>query len=240
MSTTVCCLLYGDYPLLAERCLWPLSKLYKQGIDIRLGCNDISKRTGDVIKSLFDPPNANLSLIIESPQIFKYPMMRRLFEVAPIKTKYVTWFDDDSYITDACPVVWLNKLESFMDSSGADMAGSVYTMPVLPGQDQWRRLHCDWFTDRKREHNYTKFATGGWWTLKTDIIRRYDWPHKSLKHRGGDVLLGELLFQQDLNLIRYKDGVAINADANGKESASKRRGYDEPPIGSRVKDGTSK
>ena len=240
MKTTVCCLLYGDYPRLAERCLAPLSKLYKHGVDVRIGCNEISVATESVISTLFNAPSDRLKIVSENPQIFKYPMMRRLFSHSPIESKYITWFDDDSYIKDACPLEWLARLESFMESTNADMAGSVYTMPVLPGQSEWRRLHCEWFIDRKRDHNYTKFATGGWWCIKTDVIKRYDWPHKLLKHRGGDVLLGELIFQQNLNLVRYKEGVAINADADGKESASKRRGYDEAPAGSRVKDGTSK
>ena len=56
-----------------------------------------------------------------------------------------------------------------------------------------------------------------------------------LKHRGGDVLLGELIRSQGLKLANYKKGVAINADDNGKESASKRRGYDEQPIGVTMK-----
>jgi hypothetical protein len=239
VKTTVCCLLYGDYPQLAERCLTPLSKLYELGVDTRIGCNDVSAGTEAVVNRLFDPAKGKLSLLHERPQVYKYPMMRRLFECSPITTKYVTWFDDDSYIK-AHPEDWVRRLEAFMDSTSSDMVGSVYTMPVLPGQDQWRRLHCDWFLDRKRDHAYTKFATGGWWAIKADVIKRYDWPHRSLKHRGGDVLLGELIFQQSLTLSRYKDGVAINADANGKESASKRRGYDEPPIGSSVMDGSSK
>jgi hypothetical protein len=51
-----------------------------------------------------------------------------------------------------------------------------------------------------------------------------------LKHRGGDVLLGELMSHAGLKLVRYNTGIGINSDSEGKESQSKRRGYDEPPI----------
>lgn len=71
--------------------------------------------------------------------------------------------------------------------------------------------------------------------IKTKVLADYGWPHPQLRHRGGDVLLGELIRHQGLKLINFKSGVAINADELGKESASKRRGYDEPPIGARTK-----
>ena len=230
MSTTVCCLLYGDYPKLAYRCLKPISELYKSGVQVRLACNEISDATKSVISELL-PPTDNLIIVNNNPQIFKYPAMRTLFSCEPIKTKYVMWFDDDSYIKDTNPVKWLSSVESFMESSSADMIGSVYYVGITSKQNEWRRLHCSWFKPALSS-NKTMFATGGWWTIKSCIIKKYDWPHKALKHRGGDVLLGDLIKHESLILKKYNNGVAINADENGKESASKRRGYDEKPIGS--------
>jgi hypothetical protein len=165
-----------------------------------------------------------------TPQIYKYPMMELLFRSKPLDTEFVMWFDDDSYITDPNPVEWLKKLEDLMRSEDADMAGSIYHIPTMPNQNEWRRLHCSWFNTAK-ESRRTTFATGGWWMIRTKVLMDYGWPHCDLKHRGGDVLLGELIKHQNLKLINFKSGVAINADALGKESASKRRGYDEPPIG---------
>lgn len=232
MNTTICCLLYGDYPKLADRCLRPVSELYRNSASIRLGCNEVSDSTNQIISDLF-PSSDNLMILKAAPQIYKYPMMELLFRSKPLDTEFVMWFDDDSYITDPSPVEWLARLEALMRSEDADMAGSIYHIPAMPHQNEWRRLHCSWFNSAK-ESKRTTFATGGWWMIRTKVLMDYGWPHCDLKHRGGDVLLGELIKHQSLKLINFKSGVAINADALGKESASKRRGYDEPPIGARI------
>lgn len=229
MSVTICCLLYGNYPKLANRCLKPISELYKHGIEVRLGCNEVSAETKQIIKELL-PPSERLTIIDHSPQVYKYPMMRELFNVKPISSDKVMWFDDDSYITDQSPVSWLKSVESFMADERADMVGAVYYLPSSKSQKEWRRLHCSWFKPDMHSH-VASFATGGWWTVKASIISKYDWPHPMLRHRGGDVLFGELIRHEGLRLVKYRKGVAINADDSGKESASPRRGYDEPPIG---------
>lgn len=228
MKTTICCLLYGDYPKLAERCLTPISKLYSTGAQVRIGCNDISKATESVISSLFSISD-NLTVIKATPQMYKYPMMRALFNIKPIDTDYAMWFDDDSYIKSNNPIKWLEHVESSMVTNSADMLGSIYCIPTSIRQKEWRRLHCSWFKDHLYT-NKTTFATGGWWTIKSKILSKYDWPHPLLKHRGGDVLLGDLIKHESLKLVKFNDGVAINADENGKESASKRRGFDESPV----------
>lgn len=230
MPVTICCLLYGNYPKLANRCLKPISELYKQGIEIRLGCNEISEETKTIIKDLFPNPD-RLLIVSHNPQKYKYPMMRELFNVKPITTDKVMWFDDDSYITEKDPMAWLRSVESLMDNSSADMIGSIYYVMSSAKQKEWRRLHCSWFKPSLFSTK-TNFATGGWWTIKSSVISKYDWPHPMLKHRGGDVLLGELIKHESLKLVKFNKGIAINADDNGKESASKRRGYDEAPIGS--------
>jgi hypothetical protein len=229
MSTTICCLLYGNYTKLADRCLRPISELYNNGVEVRLGCNETSQETDELISQLF-PASDRLIIRRHNPQIYKYPVMRELFNARPITTDKVMWFDDDSYIKDTNPIGWLNSTQEFMNNNKADMIGSLYYMPVLHKQQQWRRLHCSWF---KPELHRSKacFATGGWWTLKSEVITKYDWPHPMLKHRGGDVLLGELMHHAGLKLVKYNTGVGINSDSEGKESQSKRRGYDEPPIG---------
>jgi len=226
--------MYGDYPKLASRCLSPVSQLYKSGVEVRIGLNETSEATNKVVSDLFIHSDRLVNLSF-NPQIFKYPMMDRLFKAKPITTDYVMWFDDDSFIKDSNPLAWLSATEKFMNDSESDMAGAIYHIPILPGQTDWRRLHCDWFVSGPLpgRPEMTKFATGGWWIIKTSVINKYKWPHPMLKHCGGDVLLGELIRHQGLKLSSYKAGVAVNADDNGKESASDRRGYNEPPLGSK-------
>ena len=228
-STTVCCLLYGDYPELAYRCLRPISELYNKGVQVRISCNEISDATRAHIDKLL-PKSKNLIVTENKPQIYKYPAMRELFwDFGPIVTDYVMWFDDDSYINSPDPASWLTGVEKFMEENMADMAGSLYCIPTTPRQKEWRRLHCSWFSESSYT-NKTTIATGGWWIIRTDIIKKYNWPHPMLRHRGGDVLLGDLMKHQSLRLKKFNNQIAINADEKGKESASKRRGHDEPPV----------
>ena len=116
MSTTICCLLYGNYTKLADRCLRPISELYNNGVEVRLGCNETSQETDELISQLF-PSSDRLIIKRHNPQIYKYPVMRELFNARPITTDKVMWFDDDSYIKDTNPIGWLNSTQEFMDNT---------------------------------------------------------------------------------------------------------------------------
>lgn len=243
--TTVCALLYGDYPDLARRCLTPIARLLDDGrIELRLGMNECSPETFAVVRELlkcdahpgaptepyhFTQVSADRELLIEAvrPQLYKYPMMRRLFTARPLTTEFVMWFDDDSYIKNADPGVWLTGMESLAEKT--DMIGSVYSIKIPPQQRAWIERQ-PWYAGKPVPIS-GKFATGGWWVLRSELIRQYNWPLEALRHRGGDVMLGQLLLQKGLSLTSYNAGVAINADAEGRESKSVRRGFDEPPIG---------
>jgi hypothetical protein len=153
-------------------------------------------------------------------------MMRQMFHSKPIETPYVMWFDDDSYIKD---VSLLTQVEAQM--ADCDMLGSVYTIPYGNDQKEWCKTQ-PWYTGKPLSDK-PRFATGGWWCIKTDVLKRFDWPTPELKHCGGDVALGILISQNDLKLKHFNKGVAINANAQGKESAAERRGASktEKPIG---------
>ena len=223
---TVCALLYGDYPHLAKRCLDPLIHLMAlNDVELRVGMNEVSKETSDFVRYNQWQPK-----IFEAmPQIFKYPMMRRMFYDDPITTDYVMWFDDDSYIKVKDCDNWLSSVENAM--ANCDMLGSVYTIPYGNDQKEWCKTQ-PWYNN-KPLRDKPKFATGGWWCIRTEVLNRFNWPAPELKHCGGDVALGILLDQHDLRLKHYNQGVAINANAEGKESAAQRRGASrtEKPIG---------
>lgn len=229
MNTTACVLLYGDYPHLAERCLRPLVRLVDaRRIKLRVGMNQVSR---EVARLVFDmmarsPGDA----VLNSPEnILKYPMMRRLFgleekptQLPRIESPYVMWFDDDSYIKDRDPVAWLEAAEARM--ADADMVGSVYKLkaPHSPNQVAWIEAQ-PWYGGRP-VLSPPKFATGGWWMLRSEIVYQHNWPVPDIIHDGGDTMLGELLNQQNLRLANHNAGVAINADAQGRESRAERRG----------------
>jgi len=58
--------------------------------------------------------------------------------------------------------------------------------------------------------NGFRFATGGFWAIRTSILRQFDWPDRRLVHVTGDFLLGEALRQNRLRTGLFNYGVEIN------------------------------
>jgi len=109
------------------------------------------------------------------------------------------------------------------------MVGSVYKTRLAGNQAGWIRAQ-PWFAG-KEPPAYVSFAQGSWWAIQTAVLQRFDWPLPGFKHRGVDVMLGELCRQHDLPLAHFRDGVWINANDAGVESAASKRGNTEHPIG---------
>lgn len=226
VEVTVCVLLYGDYPRLAAQCLAPLLQLVEaELIDLRIGLNEVSEETEQVLRD----SGAWESIMCRSlSNLKKYPMMRRLFawDTTPIKTPFTMWFDDDSYIQDGVKLhEWLGVVRQHMTAN--EMIGHIHTIGLSKNQIKWVKRQ-PWYTGRsgaviEDARHRVRFATGGWWTARTDFLRRFDWPLKELLHRGGDVMLGELCRQQNLRLGDFHDGVDVNT--------LPKRGFDSPPIG---------
>jgi hypothetical protein len=195
--------------------------------------NECSAKTKQFVRSLVQQNLVLEENIYDSDEnIKKYPMMRRIFhsEDNPIDTDYVMWFDDDSYIKEPTFLADVRTaLAPNTEGRTPDMLGACYTIRVAGSQQNWIKDQS-WY-DNKPISQSMKFATGGWWTLSTETMRKFNYPYPELLHRGGDVMLGALMQQQSLWLRNFRKGVAINADENGNESKAKRRGYDEKPIG---------
>lgn len=223
---TVCVLLYGDYTDLAKRCLTPLveGRLFTDH-HLRIGCNAVSDST----RQFLDELNLDCVYYNNVDNRKKYPVMRdMLYGATPVVTPYMMWFDDDSYLSQ--PVAtWLEQVAEAMQS--ADMIGSRYIMPWRPGQREYVKQQ-PWYTGRDPyKRNGMTFVTGGWWTVRTELLIRHNYPWPALNHCGGDSMWGELCLQQSYRIRQFNNGVHINANATGKESASPRRGYTEQPLG---------
>jgi hypothetical protein len=245
-ARAICVLLYGDNLALAQRCLNSILSLpTEKPIDLRIGMNEVSAEVGAWVKSLFDDSNINsmnrhISLFQSTKNIGKYPMMRWMFHnpANPISTPHVQWFDDDSYIkTPTEP--WLQEIDLKMQQ--AAMCGCVMSCPLTGNQHIWIQMQ-PWYNgisiaksvrcaEEGPRYYIPKFAVGGWWTIRKDVINILDWPTPNIIHRGGDYMLGEALRQRRLVLLDFWDGVAINADENGYNHKAKRRGLDPVPVG---------
>lgn len=233
---TVCVLCYGDYEQLARRCLDSLRPLWRAGrIRLRLGANMVGSGTAAYLNQVTQECPLDHGVNSEI-NLYKYPVMWRLLHEVPISTPYVMWFDDDSFINAADPLAWLTGIERQMQK--ADMLGSIWYQHLQGGQHLWIKSR-KWYwggVDSKRAvppNHQVSFATGGWWTIKTDILRQWMWPDTEIIHRGGDVMLGELCRQRGYRLVNLPKpkGVAINADEHGNECKSKKRGFNEQPVG---------
>lgn len=222
---TICVLFYGDHFNLASRCLTPL----RQGGPIpashlRIGLNAVCPQTRELAYQVAP----GYVWEFEENQ-HKYPVMRQMIHgISPIRTLYTMWFDDDSFITQPL-APWLSLVESRMVDT--DLLGSVYQI-AWQGQQRAFVKAQPWYAGKDPgERDRIKFATGGWWTIRTDVLYRLNYPWPELDHRGGDAMMGEMCHQQNLRLKHFRDGVKINADSSGKESAAPRRGFDQRPIG---------
>ena len=228
---TIFALLYGNHPELAARCVSSIAPYVGDRAELRVGLNTVGGKTRKMVNSQAGPGGAISKVYDYGENILKYPMMRRMFHDpdAPIKTPYIMWFDDDSFVKpDASQQrPWLDIVSEAI--SQADMLGSVYSLNYRGDQHKWIAAQ-PWYAG-KAARPKASFATGGWWCIRTEVVQQYNWPPEALQHRGGDVMLGELLRQQDRTLKQFRTGVAINANDAGQESKAARRGHDETPIG---------
>lgn len=234
---TVCVLLYGDHPDLAELCLrsivqradWNLVK------DIRVACNAVSSHTRTLVDEILRavPSAVGLHIYVSEENRYKYPMMRRMFYDGehPIVTQFVMWFDDDSYIDPEQSPLWWHSV--YAAASRGAVTGAVYGIRPIGEQLQWLPKQ-PWYRGKHWPPGFRfRFVTGGWWVAKTRFLQEHDYPFPTLVHNGGDVMLGELVRQTDSTIISFTAGIHINADGNGKNSSAKRRGESLPPAFSR-------
>jgi hypothetical protein len=219
----VCALFYGDYPQLARRCAATLRSLWLTGrVDVRVGLNDVSEASRSVIESALP----EVERIEATPQIYKFPMMRRLVHEYHGDATHLMWFDDDSCLqpgTAAPP--WLEAVAARAGSTGGTL-GSTYQQLLTEPQKAWIRAQ-PWYTGLAIPDLVT-FNTGGWLVAPLALLRRFDWPGPELHHNGGDMVLGALLHQQGLPVEQFRVSLAINADDRLRESAAPRRGFTEP------------
>jgi hypothetical protein len=219
----VLALFYGDYPALAQRCASSLRLLWNTGrVDLRVGFNEVAPRSRAIVGELL--PGAETESA--QPQIYKYPMMRRLVGNYGGDATHMMWFDDDSCLRPDVHVRgWLNAVSSRAGRTQGSL-GALYTTQLSTAQQDWVRRQ-PWYTGRPF-HDPLLFNAGAWTVLPLELMRRCDYPGPQLRHNGGDTMLGALLHQQGLVPEQFRVGLAIGADAELREAAQPRRGLAAP------------
>lgn len=246
---TVCVVAFGDHSELAIRCLDSVYKNLHPGLfRLRLGMNEPTDKARDRILAYLQEKNNVDRVYAATPQIYKYPMMRRMFHDAenPITTDWVLWLDDDSHIVDPNFIVSLGSKvdETYLRQDekaprGNHCFGKVYYFHFRgkqiaatrkDGKKGWVE-EASWYTGRPYLVDTTKrppmpksdFCTGGYWLASMEAIRACDWPDPRLKHRGGDIMFGAAVHQQGFGVVQMYDGVRI--------SDAKQRGFNETIAG---------
>lgn len=219
----VLALFYGDHPQLARRCGASLRALWNTGqVDLRIGLNEVSPRSRAILDGLLP----GVPMTVADPQIYKYPMMRRLLRDYAGDATHMMWFDDDSCLQPGIdPAAWLRAVAERAARAPGSL-GSLYTQRIDAAQKEWIRSQ-HWSTGREVPDEIV-FNTGGWTVAPLALLRRCDWPEPGLRHAGGDISLGALLHQQGLAPEQFRVGLAINADDGLRESQAPRRGITEP------------
>lgn len=222
-TCTICCLFYGNYPYLAERLLKSLARWAgDDSVRFFFGLNNACKKTQDLVHDFMLLSKGSMNFIGAEPY-HKYPMMRRM--LGCVDTEYMMWFDDDSWVLPTAPVTWPQDVLAFMRQYSLDMAGAPYKMRLRGNQHLY--LNAQPWANKVTwtQGQEVRFITGGWWTIKTAILQRHNWPVPELDHNGGDILLGALFAAQMYRIGRYTEHLAINANDTGKCSSAIRRGH---------------
>jgi hypothetical protein len=140
-----------------------------------------------------------------------------MFHEQELSTEWVIYFDDDSHVTRND---WLQRLTLTIDREpDIDQWGRGYAL--------WRRgqhivdfvTAAPWYRgfplmrEADREgHDAAKFlfVTGGFWAIKSQVIRALNWPDPRLIQAHDDFLLGEAMRQNRYRIGMFEYGVKIN------------------------------
>ena len=225
-SLTICVLCYGDNLQLAERFL---QALYKNtdpaAFRLRAGLNEVCSTTSSLF-SEYQRIHGNIDIFFEPKNIFKSPMMRRMFSNPSISTDWIVWFDDDSYPTRSD---WLQRL--MLQIQRAPHVAQWGEGHILWNRDTNTRMFIEtaqWYCgkpirnglDSERvESMEFAFMTGGFWAIKTEVLRALNWPDPRLIQANDDFLLGEALRQNGYECRQFSRGVHVNTHARRNAQA---------------------
>jgi hypothetical protein len=205
---TICTLAYGKFPHLIKRCISSiLESVPRSRLDLRIGANACCDETLEYINS----PEVGATKVYNHPEnAYKYPVMHEMFHDAscPIRSNYLVWFDDDSYVVKTS---WLTDLAQAIIENHNHKVG-MYGIKFIHdiksfarnGHDprQWFQ-QATWWRGRPFQTsgggeapNATAihFVSGGFWAIYTPLIKQADIPDIRLRNNG-DMQLGAACHQ---------------------------------------------
>lgn len=237
-KVTLCLLIYGNYFDMHKRCLSALAAVPRNKLELRVYLNNACKETIELAESMHK--NNRIEVLYRSDSNkYKYPCMRQMFHdpESPITTNWTIWFDDDT-MADV-DNYWLDKMcQAAIDAEKSDsklgMIGPRYFYSMNKPHMDWIK-QATWYKNREfrdkvgnQAPNGHKihFASGSCWMIRTECIKECDIPDLRLKHNGGDICIGEQLWQNGWNLKNWNSDKRIIL-----WSSVPRRGHQESIFG---------
>lgn len=214
---TICVVAYGPHAALSQRFLVSLYRNTDPALfQLRAGLNEVEPATERLFLA-YAERYGNVQLFVEPSNIYKAPLMRKLFHEPPVASSWTIWCDDDAYFTRSD---WLVRLGWKMESEPqVAMWGKPYTLSIresyvaewIAAAAWYRHLPLIQNLSEKAERSWQfSFITGGFWAIRTHVLRWLDWPDRRLIQALDDVLLGEALRQNALAQGSFKYGVEIH------------------------------
>lgn len=241
-KVSLCFLMYGNFEYLASGVARSLRRWGPtHPVDIRLGFNSVSECSKNIVLEALD------AYQVENPSVVgyvwdcptncgKYPLMRRMFcldgeDDCPALQEYVSWFDDDSLITEAGS----HRVSKIADQLKADgnavQAGCVHFIRQRGYQYEWIRRQ-PWYTGKEvNQGTRFRFATGGFWVANSSFLIEHGYPFREIHHNGGDSMLGELIRQQGrvIQEISSSHAVRCGCESCGKAAVGSARSVRATP-----------
>lgn len=198
---TICVMLYGPYFDLHRKCLDNLMQtLPIDRMDLRIGTNSCPPETLSFIDAL---PVTKQYRNVKNK--LKYPVMRQMLRdpACPITTNFTVWLDDNFALTRPD---WANKLAEVIQANhvnGVALYGDLRSYQVPHDSMKWfqsARWHKGrHFRSRQGAEapngDYIHYADGAFWACRSDVLSELDVPDARLGQKGGDVVMGEQIWQ---------------------------------------------
>jgi len=204
-KVTLCILGYGDHFPLLKRCLdGVLRTTAKEQVEIRVGGNALCRDSINYLELLQLRGDVD-HLLLSDANLYKYPVMRRMFREPPLQTDWLVWLDDDAEIVDSN---WLDlMLEAAITGwpAGARWVGPLYRYGVSQRWKDWCEA-SDWYKAKKRPwpaDGNVIFCSGGLWLAHVPTLMSMDIPDARLENNKGDVTIGLQMYQAGAAAVNF-------------------------------------
>lgn len=242
-KVTIMVLGFGDYPSLIYRCLEGiLDTVPRRLMDLRVALNQPCRETEIYVDSLHKSGRVS-KVYTDYGARRKYPAMREMLydNSAQLTTRYMIWFDDDSYPVSRS---WLEALFATIAENhplGARLYGRkmVHDLAAFASDTYDPRIwfqSAPWWRNRPFKLKNSErtapngscitFVAGWFWAAEIAALKEAQVPDIRLNHNGGDIVIGAQIDQAGY-LIKNFNSDKEYVFTPPKDQGG-RRGYSEP------------